>query len=500
MKQNAELAFAGFDLGTSALKAVLVDAAQEIVAQSEVPLASSRPRELWSEQEPRSWWAALETAVAELRAKNPKAWARTRGIGLSGQMHGAVVLDAAGLPLRPAILWNDGRAMAECRELTQAVPDMASLAGVDAMPGFLAPKLIWLRRHEPEIFGKMARVMLPKDYLRLGMTGEFATDMSDAAGTLLLDVAHRSWSARLLDVAGISEAQLPTLLEGPASSGTLKPSLATAWELSDEVIVAAGGGDAACGAIGIGAVDEGQAFVSLGTSSQYVVVRDAHRPLAGAGIHAFCHALPARWFQMAALLNGASCAGWIAKVLGRSDIAALMMEAEAGFRGPSELIFLPYLQGERTPHNDPKAKGVFFGLHPGIEATDLVQAVLEGVAFSLADAQATLLKAGADPKLPSVIGGGARNRFWMKLLAAVLGKPLALRREGEKGPAFGAARLARLAVTGEATGEICKPPPVESIVEPAPELMHAYAERLLRFQALYRALKPEFQRSSDLAS
>ncbi|MBV8963550.1 MAG: xylulokinase [Hyphomicrobiales bacterium] len=500
MKQQQGFCFAGFDLGTSALKAVLVDDAQGIVAQSEVTLSVSRPRDLWSEQDPQIWWTALETAVAELRAKNRKAWTQIRGVGLSGQMHGAVLLDAENVPLRPAILWNDGRAFAECRELTQAVPDIGSLAGVDAMPGFLAPKLIWLRHHEPDVFAKMTRVMLPKDYLRLRMTGEFSTDMSDAAGTLLLDVAHRSWSARLLEAVKVTQAQLPKLLEGSAPSGSLAPSLANAWGLSDGVVVAAGGGDAACGAIGIGAVEEGQAFVSLGTSAQYVVVRDAHRPLSGTGIHAFCHALPSRWFQMAALLNGASAAGWIARALGRGDIDALMNETEAGFRGPSNLIFLPYLQGERTPHNDPKAKGVFFGLHPGITATDLVQAVLEGVAFSVADAQAALLAAGADPELPSVIGGGARNRFWMKLLASVLGKPLALRREGEKGPAFGAARLARLAVTGEALSEVCAAPPIASIIEPEPELTCAYADRLSRYRSLYKALKSEFQQGSNPAS
>ena len=500
MKQHRGSVFAGFDLGTSALKAVLVDEAQRIVGQSEVPLNVSRPRDLWSEQEPRNWWMALETAVAALRAKSPKAWAQLRGIGLSGQMHGAVVLDAADEPLRPAILWNDGRATAECRELTQAVPNIGNLAGVDAMPGFLAPKLIWLRHHEPAVFAKIARVMLPKDYLRLRLTGEFATDMSDAAGTLLLDVERRAWSARLLEAAGVTQDQLPRLLEGPEPSGTLASQLAVAWGLPAGVVVAAGGGDAACGAIGIGAVEEGEAFVSLGTSAQYVVVRDAHRPLPGAGIHAFCHAVPGRWFQMAALLNGASAAGWIARALGRSDIDALMQETETAFRGPADVIFLPYLQGERTPHNDPKAKGVFFGLHGGITSTDLVQAVLEGVAFSVADAQAALVAAGADPGLPSVIGGGARNKFWMKLLAAVLGRPLALRREGEKGPAFGAARLARLAVTGEAIDDVCETPPVESIIEPEPELARAYRKRLERFRSLYTVLKPEFQQNSEPAS
>jgi xylulokinase len=492
MNATASPSYAGFDLGTSALKAIIVDETQAILAEAEAPLTSSRPRDLWSEQNPLDWWSALERAVAELRARNPAAWAGIRAIGLSGQMHGAVILDAADAPLRPAILWNDGRAAAECLELREAVPEIGNLAGVDAMPGFLAPKLLWLRRHEPEIFRRIVRIMLPKDYLRLRLTGEFATDMADGAGTLLLDEARRDWAPVLIEATGIRLEQLPRLLEGTMPSGKLKPAIAAAWGLGHDVIVAAGGGDAACGAVGIGATQEGQAFISLGTSSQYVVTRQSYAALPSAGIHAFCHAVPERWFQMAAMLNGASCVGWIAGILG-NDIAALMARVEAAFRGPGDLLFLPYLQGERTPHNDPRAKGVFFGMHSKTDATDLVQAVLEGVAFSIADAQMALNAAGADPALPSVIGGGARNLFWMKLLASVLDKPLALHHAGEKGPAFGAARLARIALTSEPIAEICRAPPVERIVEPDPRLTAGYAERLPRFRSLYTALKGEFQ-------
>jgi xylulokinase len=488
--------YAGFDLGTSALKAIVVDEAQQALAECEVPIPSSRPRDLWSEQDPEHWWAAFETATAELRIRNPQAWAAIRGIGLSGQMHGAVVLDAADRPLRPAILWNDGRATAECRELMRAVPDLGSLAGVDAMPGFLAPKLLWLRRHERDLFQRVHRIMLPKDYLRLRLTGAFATDMADAAGTLLLDEGARDWSSRLIDAAGIRLEQLPRLLEGSQPSGGLSASLADALGLTRDVVVAAGGGDAACGAIGIGAVEEGDAFISLGTSTQYVMTRRRHQPLPGVGLHAFCHAVPQRWLQMAVLLNGASCLGWLTTVLG-SDPATLVAQAEAAFKGPGELLFLPYLQGERTPHNDANAKGVFFGLHGKTTAADLAQAVLEGVAFSVVDAQLALQAAGSDPGRPSVIGGGARSAFWVKLLASALGKPLALHRGSEKGPAFGAARLARLAVTGEAVSAVCTAPAVESIVEPDRQLAAAYGERLPRFRSLYAALKPEFARAAE---
>ncbi|MBV8413372.1 MAG: xylulokinase [Alphaproteobacteria bacterium] len=495
MNGKAAPVYAGFDLGTSALKAIVVDEAQNTLAECDVPLKTLRPRDLWSEQDPQQWWTAFEAAVAVLRARNPEAWRAVRSIGLSGQMHGAVVLDAADQPLRPAILWNDGRATLECRELMQAVPDIVSIAGVEAMPGFLAPKLLWLRRHEPEVFRRVRRIMLPKDYLRLRLTGEFATDMADAAGTLLLDEADRGWSPRLVDAAGVRLEQLPRLHEGSQPSGRLSAALAGAWGLSSDVPVAAGGGDAACGAVGIGAVEDGDAFISLGTSTQYVVTRRRHQPLAGAGIHAFCHAVPQRWFQMAVLLNGASCLGWLATVLG-GDPATLVAQAEAAFKGPSELMFLPYLQGERTPHNDANAKGVLFGLHGKTTASDLVQAVLEGVAFSVVDAQVALQAAGADPQQPSVIGGGARSAFWLKLLASALDKPLALHRGREKGPAFGAARLARLAVTGEPVAAVCVAPAIESVLEPDPKLAAAYAQRLPRFRSLYAALKQEFARAA----
>jgi len=479
----------GLDVGTTGVKAVAISPDGEVLATDEEHYVLSTPHPGWAEQDPEDWWHAAERVIARLPFDEVR-------LGLSGQMHGLVCLDEADRVLRPAILWNDQRTAAECAEIEERVglERLIELTGNRALTGFTAPKLLWLRRHEPEIFKRITRIILPKDFLRLRLTGEFATDMADGAGTLLLDEARRAWSPRLVEAAGISTEQLPRLLEGRAASGVLKPAIAVAFGLSPEVIVAAGGGDAACGAVGIGATQEGQAFISLGTSTQYVVTRQSYAALPEAGIHAFCHAVPERWFQMAALLNGASCAGWIARVLGRAaDIGALMDEVERAYRGPGDLLFLPYLQGERTPHNDPNAKGVLFGMHLQTTATGLAQAVLEGVAFSVADAQAALAAAGANPPMPSVIGGGARNLFWMRLLASVLAKPLALHQSGEKGPAFGAARLARLAHTGEPVAEVCEAPPIDRVIEPEPELTAAYAERLPRFRALYAALKAEFR-------
>jgi xylulokinase len=486
------MTFLGLDVGTSAVKAVLVDDGQRPLADAEAPLGISRPGPLWSEQDPDDWWEATVAVLARLRAEQPAAFATVRAIGLSGQMHAAVLLDSADRPLRPAILWNDGRAQAECRLLTERVPGIGRIAGVPAMPGFTAPKLLWLAAHEPEVVGRTARVVLPKDYVRLRLAGEHATDLCDAAGTLWLDEARRDWSPELLAASGVAAAQLPRLAEGSTPAGTLRPGIAAELGLPPGIPIAAGAGDAAGGAVGIGAVEDGDGFVSLGTSAQYFVTTAAYRPYPEALVHAFCHALPGRWFQMAALLNGASCLAWAASLLGERDLGALLSRVEAQWRGPSRLLFLPYLAGERTPHDDPRARGVLFGLDAGTTAVELVQAVLEGVAFSLAEAQDCLAAAGTRVASLAAIGGGARSRLWTRILATVLDRPVILYAGGDKGPAFGAARLARLALTGEAPAEVCRKPEVAAVIEPDCHLVGAYRAQDARFRRLYRALRPEF--------
>ncbi|HEX6011191.1 MAG TPA: xylulokinase [Geminicoccaceae bacterium] len=486
------MTFLGVDVGTSAVKAVLADDGQRPLAVTESPLVISRPRPLWSEQDPDGWWEATVAVLAQLRGDQPAAFASVQAIGLSGQMHAAVLLDAADRPLRPAILWNDGRAHAECRLLMERVPDLGRIAGVPAMPGFTAPKLLWLAAHEPEVMARMARLVLPKDYVRLHLAGEHATDLCDAAGTLLLDQARRDWSPELLAACGISAARLPRLAEGSAPAGALRPVMAAELGLPPGVPVAAGGGDAAGGAIGIGAVEDGDGFVSLGTSAQYFVTTASYRLYPEALIHAFCHALPGRWFQMAALLNGASCLAWAASLLGERDLGALLGRVEAQWHGPSRLLFLPYLAGERTPHDDPHARGVLFGVDADTTPVDLVQAVLEGVAFSLAEAQDCLAVAGTRVADLAAVGGGARSRFWTRILATALDRPVTLYAGGEHGPAFGAARLARLALTGEAPAEVCGKPAVAAVIEPDGGRVPAYQGQGDRFRRLYRALRPEF--------
>lgn len=484
--------FLGLDLGTSGVKGVVVDDNQRVIATASAPLTVSRPKELWSEQNPEDWWNAVETVVLSLRQAAGPQWSGIRAIGLSGQMHGAVLLDEAGLPVRPAILHNDGRSHAEAEELNRRLPGIGRIAGVPAMPGFVAPKLLWLRAHEPDALARGRRLLMPKDYLRFRMTGSFATDMCDGSGALLLDSGKRQWSPDIADACGISLNLLPPALEGCAVSGQLSGAVAASWGLSPGTIVATGAGDAAAGAIGSGAVEPGDAFISIGTATQYFVVRDEYNPAPDHLIHTFCHGLPNRWFQMAALLNGAGALAWAAGLLGETDIGKLLAETEAAFTGPSSIFFLPYLSGERTPHNNPHAKGVLFGLTPASSREQIILSVLEGVALSLADAQGYVEETGALPSRIVVNGGGSRSRFWMKILASALNKTVLLQDGSETGPAFGAARLARLAATGESPADVCTKPAVAAEVPPDPALSQIYASRLEKFRFLYKALAPFF--------
>jgi xylulokinase len=483
--------FLGLDIGTSSVKAVLVDGDDRLVDQESAPLTVSRPRPLWSEQDPADWWRATDQAVTALRARQPAALAAVRAIGLSGQMHGATLLDSGDRVLRPAILWNDGRAGAECAELERLVPGLPEITGNRAMAGFTAPKLLWVRRHEPEIFARVARVLLPKDHVRLQLTGEAATDLSDAAGTLWIELATRRWSDAVLAACGLSQAAMPALFEGTQPTGQVRREIAAAWGLPRDVLVAGGGGDNAAGGAGIGVVTPGRAFLSLGTSGVYFAVTPDGRSSPQRGVHSFCHCLPGTWHQMAVILSAAASLSWLAGVTGADE--ATLIEEAASLPPTAELpLFLPYLSGERTPHNDPAAKGVFFGLSHGSGRAQLAAAVLEGVAFALADGQAALLEAGARIDEVSVIGGGARSRHWGVLLASILDRPLTYHQGGEVGPAFGAARLARIAATGEDPVAVCRPPPVAHRIEPDAARREYHGARWPLYRQLYQDLRPRF--------
>lgn len=473
--------FLGIDIGTSGVKAAIVDAGGAVIDQASAPLAVSRPQDLWSEQDPDDWWRATEAAVTALDAKSR---AVVEGVGLSGQMHGATLLGGDDRPLRPAILWNDGRSFAECAALEAAEPRARAITGNLAMPGFTAPKLLWVRRHEPETFAATRSVLLPKDYVRLRMTGDKASDMSDSAGTLWLDVVARRWSEAMLAATGLTEDHMPRLYEGSAATGSLRAEVATRWGL-DRVPVAAGGGDNAAGAAGVGVIEEGDALLSLGTSGVLFVATRDFRPNPARAVHAFCHAVPDTWHQMAVHLSAASCIDWVARLIGLAGPAEVFAVAEATGVAAGPELFLPYLTGERTPHNDPHARGAFLSLGSETDPGRLASAVLEGVAFAHADGLAALREAGTELSSLCVIGGGARSRHWGRILAAVLETPLVYLEGGEVGPALGAARLTQIAVTGAPAAAVCTRPPVRHVIEPDPSLTERLAPKLARFRAAY---------------
>jgi xylulokinase len=484
--------YLGIDVGTSAVKAAIIDETGAVLDQASVALPISRPEPLWSEQDPTDWWMAANSAVTKLNGLHRSA---VRGIGLSGQMHGATLIDKQLRVLRPAILWNDGRSAPQCADLEAAVPQMSMITGNRAMPGFTAPKLLWIRQHEPKVFAALAKVLLPKDYVRLRMTGDTASDMSDSAGTLWLDVAKRQWSPAMLAATGLNESHMPSLFEGNEVTGQLRAEVAEAWGMAP-VPVVAGGGDNAAGAIGVGVVKPGDAFLSLGTSGVLFLANDRYRPNAAGGVHTFCHAIPARWHQMSVILSAASSVDWAAALCGFSDTKPFLDLAEARNQPASSEVFLPYLSGERTPHNDPHAKGVLYGLTQDSGPAAVAQAVLEGVAFAFRDGLDALLTTGAQLDSITVIGGGARSAYWGKLLASVLRRALTYRDGGTVGPAYGAARLARMAIEKARVEDICTPPPILQVIEPDDLWSDVYARKLPAYRRLYQNLKSTFHESS----
>jgi xylulokinase len=480
--------YLGIDLGTSGIKAVLVDDAEHVVGSHTEPLDTARPKPGWSEQTPEDWWQATLRALDAMAASHPSAMAAVRGIGLSGQMHGAVLLDQAGEPLRAAILWNDTRSEQECRALEASFPALRQVAGNPAMPGFTAPKLLWVRQHEPDIFARIGTVLLPKAYLRYRLTGEMIEEMSDAAGTLWLDVGARAWSEAALAATGLTLRHMPRLVEGSEPAGRLTEALRRRWGMAGAPVLAGGAGDNAAGAVGLGAIRPGSAFVSLGTSGVLWATTDRFRPNPEATVHAFCHALPGLWHQMGVTLSAAACLAWWSGVTQEKEASLLQALPEVP-TAPSTATFLPYLSGERTPHNDGTIRGAFVGLSADTDRAALTQAVLEGVAFSFRDCLDALRSAGTVITEADVIGGGSRSSTWITILASVLGITLHRLADGEHGGAFGAARLGRLAATGEDPVALCTPPRRLAAVAPIPALREAYEARLTQYRALYPALR-----------
>ncbi|MBS7808473.1 xylulokinase [Variovorax sp. PCZ-1] len=480
--------YLGLDLGTSELKALLLSDQHKVIAPTGSPLSVQRPQALWSEQNPSDWWHALEAVMDQLHREYPQALAQLRGIGLSGQMHGATLLDGNDQVLHPCILWNDGRSGAQCKQLSQDIPELSQITGNLAMPGFTAPKLQWVRENEPELFARIKRVLLPKDWLRLQLTGEAVSEMSDAAGTLWLDVGRRDWSDHMLAATGLTRGHMPRLIEGSEVSASLKPALCQRWGLPESVLVAGGAGDNAASAVGMGLVRPGDGFVSLGTSGVIFVSTSAFEPNPRQALHAFCHALPARWHVMSVMLSAASAVTWATRLLGYASEAALLQEATSlsaqdQDRSP---LFLPYLNGERSPHNNPHATGAWMNLRSSHSREHLAYAVAEGVGFGLLDGLRSIPTMNPPLQSLSLVGGGSRSEGWAQLLADILGIKLRVHQDSNNAGALGAARLAWLA-TGGTLNDVCTTPAVSKTFIPDAKRHSSLQVRHMQFGQLYQA-------------
>lgn len=480
------MAYLGIDLGTSGLRALLVDKDGTPIGATEASYNVAHPASGWSEQDPADWTGALEGAVAEMRDKFPE-FAAVTGIGVAGHMHGATLLDEAGQVLRPCILWNDTRSHLEAAQL-DAMDQVRSLSGNVVFPGFTAPKLLWVKRNEPEVFANVAKVLLPAAYLNFYLTGTHVADMSDSAGTSWLDVGVRQWSEVLLDAGGMRPDQMPRLVEGSEVAGTLRADLAAKWGLQGQVAIAGGAGDNAAAACGIGALNEGQGFVSLGTSGVLLAARDGYRPAPETAVHTFCHAVPGRWYQMGVMLSATDSLNWLSRITGQSP-ADLTMALGDGLRLPGPVRFLPYLSGERTPHNDAAIRGSFTGLSAGTTVEDLTQAVLEGVAFGLRDSFEALKATDAQLTSLMAIGGGSASDYWLKLIATVLNLPLTLPAQREFGAALGAARLGMAAATGRPATEIMTAPDVAQTILPETAMTDSLETAYQAFKSTYPGIK-----------
>lgn len=475
--------FIGLDLGTSHLKGIVIDDAQNVCAEASVSLSLMRPKNGWSEQNPQDWLDATENVMASLANKvNLK---KVNAIGLSGQMHGATLLDKNDNVLRPCILWNDTRSAEEASYLDSKTI-FRNLTGNIVFPGFTAPKLAWVRKHEPNIFAKISKVLLPKDYLRLWLCGEYVAEMSDAAGTSWLDVKRRDWSDALLAETDLDRSQMPTLIEGCEISGVLKKTHASKWGLPHGVIIAGGGGDNAASAIGVGVVKAGDAFVSLGTSGVLFAASDEYQPDAASAVHTFCHALPNTWHQMGVILAATDAMNWFGQVLNSS---AQEMTNDLGLlKAPSKTLFLPYLGGERTPHNDAQIRASFINLDHNADRQAMIRAVIEGVAFAFRDCFDALSSTGTKINQLVAVGGGAKSEYWVQAIATTLGLPISIPVAGDYGGAFGAARLGMIAY-GINRYDVAISPKIKHIIEPVMSLHDDYLSALKSYRETYKVLK-----------
>ena len=491
--------FIGIDLGTSATKLLLMDETGAIlnIVSEEYSLAFPHPG--WSEQAPADWWKAVKTGIPAL-LKGFDA-AQVRGIGAGGQMHGLVVLDRADHVLRPAILWNDGRTQKQVEYLNNTVgkENLSRYTANIAFAGFTAPKLLWMRENEPELFAQIDKIMLPKDYINYLLTGVHCTDYSDASGMLLLDVAHKCWSAEMLEICGVSEARMPRLFESAAPVGCVKPDVAAALGLPEGVVVCAGAGDNAAAAVGCGAVGEGRCNISLGTSGTVFITSESFSVDKQNALHAFAHA-DGNYHLMGCILSAASCnKWWMDDILKTTDYPAGQAPITAEKLGKNDVYYLPYLMGERSPHNDPAARGAFLGLRMDTTRADMTQAVLEGVAFAIRDCVEIARAQGVSVTTSTVCGGGTKSPLWRQILANVLGITLQLP-QTEQGPGYGGAMLAAVACGAFPDVKDCAAAllKIKAETKPDPALAASYNKRYAVWHKLYPALKPLYKEMEEL--
>jgi xylulokinase len=491
--------FLGLDVGTGGARAVAVDESGSVVAEasSEYPLHSPRPG--WSEQDPEDWWRASREVLGKVAAELED---EVVGLGLTGQMHGSVFLDSSEQVIRPALLWNDQRTEVQCQEITEAVGKerQIEIAGNPALTGFQAPKIVWLRDEEPENYSRVSHVLLPKDYVRLKLTGERATDASDAAGTLLLDVRGRDWSREILDALEISFKWMPKVYEGPESTGELDGTIAGELGLPPGIPVAAGGGDNAAAAVGTGIVREGLVSSSIGTSGVLFAHTDAFSPDPSGRLHAFCHAVPGAYHLMGVTLSAGGSLAWWREATGRG-YDELVGTAEQVPPGAEGLLFLPYLSGERTPHLDPKARGAFVGLTTRHTVAHMTRAVMEGVVFSLKNSLGIMRDLGVPVEEIRATGGGARSTLWRQLQADVYGLPVR-RTISDEGPAYGAALLG--GVAAGVYGDVDEATSVVGlrgeVTEPDAERSRVYQDYYQVYRSLYPSQREAMHRLSGLGA
>lgn len=472
----------GLDLGTSSIKGLLIDDNQAIIAEATAPMAVSRPQDGWSEQDPAEWIRGAESVLASLAQKTELS--KLVSIGLSGHMHGATLIDENDNVLRPCILWNDTRSHVEAAEMDSDA-EFRDVSGNIVFPGFTAPKVAWVKNNEPEIFKQIAKVLLPKDYLRLWLTGGHVAEMSDAAGTSWLDTAKRDWSDNLLQKTGLTRDQMPDLVEGSEVSGTLRPALCQQYGITQEVVVAGGGGDNAASGIGVGVANAGDAFVSLGTSGVLFAASDGYAPDPASAVHTFCHALPKTWHQMGVILSATDSLNWYAKLVGQD--AAALTNALGELEAPAKTLFMPYLGGERTPHNDASVRGAFIGLEHATDTNAGTRAVLEGVVHAFRDSFDALTSTGTKIERIMAVGGGSKSAYWLSALATSLQMPIDVPVAGDFGGALGAARLGMMAAG--AGQDIVTRPDVAQTIKPSRQLEGAFADAHQRYREVYQSIR-----------